>query len=203
MKNLVTQQINRALNRYLMLDPESSSRLRELEGKTVTLELRPLQYIVQIVFSRSGAQIQENEILVSDVKISGTPLQLLNVMFLKEDRQKFFSDDVTIIGDAEVGQQVIALFDELEIDWEEKLSQVVGDVPAYHVGKWLHHIKDWFNKSETTLAQDIDEFIHEETTWFPTREEINDLFNDIDAVSMATDRAEAKMNALKKMLLEE
>lgn len=200
MKKLLLPALTKAMNTYLRLDTESTSRLKKLQGKCITLELLPFHFVFQCVFTESGMDIKDDESLISDTIIRGTPLQMAGVMLAKEDRQRFFADDVIIEGNAELGQQVIALFDELQIDWEEYLSRIVGDVPAYHVGRLINTLGEWLRNTEQTVTQDVSEFIHEEAEWLPAREALQDYFNDIDTLRMDVDRAQARINHLRANL---
>lgn len=199
MSNLLLTPISKALNTYLNLDPESKLRLRELYGKAITIELLPFHFVFQCQFDEEGVKVQPDETIMTDTKITGTPLQMLGVMVSKDNRQHFFAEDVTITGNAELGQQVIALFDELYIDWEDYLSRFIGDVPAYHFGKLVRNIKEKVISAESKMSENINEYIHEEINWFPSREALIDLFNDIDTFRMDVDRIEAKIKEIQSI----
>lgn len=196
MKTRVLSALSDALNAYLKLDAESQFRLAKLQGKVITIELLPFSFIFQCVFSAERIDITMDSDLPPDTILRGTPLQLFNVMAIKADRQRFFADDVSIDGNAEIGQQVIALFDALHIDWEEYLSRLVGDVPAYHAGKMVKHFCAWLSSTDESITEDIKEYLQEETEWLPTREALQDLFHDIDTLRLDVERSAAKINLL-------
>ncbi len=118
-------------------------------------------------------------------------------MITKDNRHRFFAEDLIIEGNAEIGQQVIELFDELQIDWEDHLSHFVGDIPAYHAGRILSGMSKWLLGTEQTLAQNIKEYLHEEAEYVPTREALQDFFSEIDTLRMDVDRIEARINHLR------
>lgn len=188
--------LNKAINRYLALDPESNVRLQSLNGKVITIELLPFHFIFQLQITEHHVHLQANELLTAETKIQGTPLQLLGMMLNKKERQHFFANDITIEGNAELGQQIIALFDALEIDWEEHLSSLIGDVPAYQTNRFIKGIGDWVTKTKNTMVQDINEYLHEEAEWYPSKEALNDFFIDIDNLRMDADRLEARVENL-------
>jgi ubiquinone biosynthesis protein UbiJ len=202
MKNLALASLTKVINTYLKLDAESTQRFTKLHGKAITIELMPLHLTFQCLFTESGVVIQSDNILVTDATIRGTPLQLMGVMFTKENRQRFFADDVVMEGNAEFGQQVVDLFDELHIDWEEHASRVIGDVPAHHIGRLMRDIKGWLRKTDANLTQDISDYIHEEVEWLPTREALQDFFLDIDTLRMDVDRIDARIKKLDANLTE-
>lgn len=200
MKNFFLSNLTKAINHYLALDSESPARIKKLQDKVVTIELLPLHFIFQCVFTEHSVQIQADELLHAHTKIRGTPLQMLGVALAKDERQRFFAEDIVMEGDAEVGQQMVELFDDLHIDWEDYLARMVGDVPAYHVSRFMRGMREWLTQTEKTVAQDISEFIHEETTWLPAREALQDFFHDVDVLRMDVDRLEARIKILAQGL---
>lgn len=192
---------SKAINAYLALDTESKERLKLLTGKAITIELLPFHLCFQCFFTEQGVVIESNELFDTQTIIRGTPLQMLNVMMLKEQRQRFFAEDLTITGDAEFAQQVIALFDELQIDWEECLAKQIGDVPAYRVGRFIRHVGEWLQETNNKFTQNVHEFIHEEAEWLPCREALQDFFSDIDHLRMDVDRMEARITILRERLI--
>lgn len=202
MKNAVLATITKALNAYLDLDPESKQRLHSLQDKVITIELLPFHFTFQCTFNSDGFHIDPEEVRSPDATLRGTPLQMLNVLLMPNHRQRFFTEDLTIEGDASFGQQVVELFDHLSIDWEDYVSHFVGDIPAHHAGRFINRINTWLNATEESLTQNINEYLHEEIKWLPTREALSDFFTDIDNTRMDVDRIEAKISYLHAKLTE-
>lgn len=194
MKHFFLSSLTKAMNAYLNLDTESQDRLKKLKGRTLTIELLPWHLVLHCTFGEDGLIIHDKSPQEAETTIRGTPLQLLGVMRAKEERQRFFAEDVVIEGNAVLGQDVISLFDDLHIDWEEGLSRMVGDVSAHHIGLAVSGIGKWFSDTKTRIAQDTSDYLHEEIKWLPTREALQDFFQEIDELSMAADRLEAKIN---------
>lgn len=96
-------------------------------------------------------------------------------------------------GDAELAQQVMHLFDHIHIDWEEHASNIIGDVPAHHLGKFAGSLRNWIGTNRSSFSQDINDYLHEEKAWFPHREELQEFFTDIDTIRMDTDRLEDEL----------
>lgn len=201
MKKQFLSVLAKAINSYLRLDPESKPRLEKLRGKIIAIEFEPLSFTCQCVFDVHGVDIQAHTIAAADTTIRGTPLQMLGTMLAHDKRQRFFADDLSIEGDAELGQQVVELFDALQIDWEEYLSHLVGDIPAYHAGNYLRKMKNWLGHADDSLTQNINEFVHEETNWLPSREALQDFFTDIDTLHTNVDRIEARIKKLSTQLI--
>lgn len=200
MKTAIYSIFEKALNRYLSLDPESKSRIHVLENHVVSLELLKLGITLHMVFIDGTIQFKEEPMLQPDVRIKGTPLSLLHMGLTKGNRHSFFTDDVTIEGNLEIGQQIIDLFDQLEIDWEEYFSHWIGDIPAHQIGRFVSGLKNFRNRVNETLLQNVNEYVHEEIAMFPPNEALKDFFHQIDILRMDTDRMEARIKQLAQEL---
>ncbi len=203
MKTFFNKTIETALNRYLALDPESRQRLLLLEGKVILIVMPLTAALANDNAITLTLNIHNGKINVSashapspDVIIKGTPLSLLHMSLNKENRKQFFAEDVVMEGNLELGQQIIDLFDAMEIDWEEHSSRVLGDVSAHQLGRFVKGVKSFVNKTRESILQNINEYVHEEALVFPPREALNDFFHDIDALRMDADRLEIRIKNL-------
>jgi ubiquinone biosynthesis protein UbiJ len=199
-KNFFIAAVEKAMNAYLALDPESARRLENLQGKVVTIELLAVGITLQLIFTGKKIELQTGSPLSPDTVIKGTPLRLLQLALTKNRRQQFFSDDVTITGNLELGQVVIDLFDHLEIDWEEILSQFCGDVAAHQLGRLGRKLQSFRKLTRRVFAENVSEYLQEEINLFPPREALQDFFQDVDQMRMDTDRLEARVNLLQQRL---
>lgn len=196
MNHLFLSTLTKAVNTYLNLDPESRTRLGKLEGKIITVELLPFHATFHCHFSAHGVRIDDTSEESPHTTLRGTPLQMVSVLLTKENRHRFFADDLTITGNMDVGQQVVDLFDGLQIDWEEQLSRITGDGPAHHAGRLVRRASAWLKQVESSFTQNVSDYVHEEQQWLPTREALQDFFLDVDTLRMDVDRVEAKLRQL-------
>lgn len=199
MKAFLVTHLQNALNRYLALDPESATRLQTLEGRIISIELLGMEFTFQLVFSDEKIHLQVDNFLKPDTIIRGTPLTLLRMSLTTGDRKHFFADDVAIEGNLDLGQQIIDLFDHLEIDWEEYLSHWMGDVSAYQVGRLTRNIRKFTKRVKDTLLQNVNEYVHEEIDLFPPSEAVRDFFVEVDELRMDVDRMAARVAQIKKI----
>jgi ubiquinone biosynthesis protein UbiJ len=195
--------LSNAINSYLKLDPESKQRLEALQGNVITIELLPFHFIFQCEFTTTGIHIHHGETLAAASSIRGTPLQMLGALIAKENRHRFFADDLAIQGNVEIGLQLVDLFDAMQIDWEEYVAHFAGDTTAHHIGRVAKSVKKWLGQIETSFTHNVSEYIQEEKRWLPAREALQDFFEDIDTLRMDTDRMEAKIKRLKDHFVED
>jgi len=194
---MLLQPLELAINRYLALDPESPKRLQSLQGKVVTIEMKALSVCFQLIFHEDRIQLSPDETLEAEIKIRGTPVNLFALALARDKKQAFFKDGVTLEGNAELGQQIVDLFNELEIDWEEQLSHLVGDLPANRIGRLTRSFLNWGKEARSSLTQNLNEYVHEEKPWFPPKEALQDFFRDVDELRLDLDRLEARSKLLQ------
>jgi ubiquinone biosynthesis protein UbiJ len=200
MKTIVLNTLETAMNRYLQSDTQSLHRLQKMAGKSISIELFPLNLHFNCRFTAEHVSLDMNEGEAAQTTIKGSPLQLLGALVDKNNRHQFFADDLTIEGDAEFAQEVIALFDQVHIDWEEQTSRLIGDVPAYQLSKFLGGIRQWVNTTQASITEDVSDYLHEEATLFPAKEQLDEFFNDIDTLRMDADRLETRITNLASQL---
>ncbi len=192
--------LEQAFNRYLALDSESARRISALQNKVVTIELLGISLTVQLVFTKDSIQFKWDHFDKADLIIRGTPLNLLHMRMARDQRQRFFAEDIVIEGNMELAHQVLAIFDDLEIDWEEYLSKWIGDAPAYQSGRLLSRLKKTSQKIRKTFLYNLNEYLHEEINIFPPAEALHYFFHEIDELRMDVDRLEARIKKLKDNL---
>lgn len=195
--------LNLGIETYLHADPLSSARLARLQGKAFSLTLTPLN----ITFY--GLCTADDLILTNEAPnnllahIKGTPWQLAAMTLSRpNERHRFFADDIEISGDAEFAQQIMHLFDAVHIDWEEMVSQCVGDGPAFRLSQAFKVTRSWFTSSLQSFIHNVDDYIHDEKACAPHPFAVDDFLNDVDDVRMHTERLEARLNLLKANLTE-
>lgn len=198
MKNWFMQNLQKALNRYLALDPESKNRLALLHGKSVQLEITGMNLQFQLQFADDKILCTDNLTTPAHTHIQSTPLSLLRMINAEGDRTQFFAGDVHISGDLELAQQMVDVFDELEIDWEEYLSRWIGDVPAHQMKNLSRQLKHFHQRFSDILSQNINEYVHEEINLFPPAEALQDFFTEVDELRMDVDRVAQRIERLKE-----
>jgi len=191
--------IETAFNAWLKLDKEALPRFNELNGKIICLHLTGLN--IQIYFLPSGKGV---EVLGSypddgevDATIHGSPLALMRLSTSKNAGETLLKSDVEIEGDTRVAETFSAILREVDIDWEELLSKLAGDLFAHQTGQAVRNATDWFKQSADAMRLNTGDYLSEETKMTPTDSEINYFLDQVDETRMNIDRLEARIKNLK------
>lgn len=185
-----TDALEKIIDRYLRLDPQTFTRLGQFEGKVILLMFTDWNIRFYLLPGQSGVKILHHYEGTADTTISGTTLSLL-----KLHRGGDFAD-ATIEGDTELGQHFRQLLQAMDIDWEEQLAKIAGDVIAHRVANTTRHFLQWCKQATMSLRQDTTEFLQEETRQLPSRQEVEDFFHDVAQVRHDVERLEARFEQL-------
>lgn len=193
---VVSAALEAAINQVLQLDPDSVARLSALQGKVIAIELRSLDLAFYLIPQADRLNVYGHFEGEPDTVLRGTPLALARMGMVKDAGDVLFAGDVEISGDVELGQQFQALLDRLDIDWEEHLSHITGDLVAHKVGNLVRGAMDWGQKTLNTLGQDTAEYLQEESGDLPSRAEVEAFLAQVDTLRADVDRLEARLQRL-------
>jgi len=189
--------LQKAMNRALALDDGMPLKIQALDNKVLEIIIKPLHVNFFICFTQSEVHLHESYEGQADAIIESSPLGLIRLSLLPASKvRSLFNDKIKISGDVEFGQNVKKLFDEIDIDWEGHLAQFTGDVIAYQMGSLFRQGRAFKRHARESLRLNVTEYLQEELRAFPPREEINDFFSDIDALSLSVERLSARVNQL-------
>lgn len=201
-KPLLFSAFETALNKYLSLDEDVTLFLRPLSGKVIAVTILPFNETLYLCPTEQGIQILDFHQETADTTLTGS-LSALGFMGLSATpARSFFRGDVSITGDLSVGHQFQTLFEKLDIDLEEQLSHVTGDVIAHKMGHFFRRAKHWQDESISTLQLNISELLQDETQDLPPAPEVNILSEQVDQLTEDFDRLKARINRLDKIIQE-
>lgn len=189
-----------AINRVLQLDPESLARIQLLQGKVVAIELRGPNVSFYLIPDDRGLNVFSHFEGDVDAVLRGSPLSMVRMGVADHASDVLLSGDVEISGNVELGQQLRDILDGLDVDWEEHLSHLTGDLVAHKVGDLLRGAVAWGRKTADILSQDAGEYLQEESRELPTRGEVEDFLSQVDVLRTDVDRVEAQIARLQKHL---
>ena len=111
--------------------------------------------------------------------------------------------DIVIDGDMRVAEQFSAILKEVDIDWEELISRLLGDIIAHQTGEVVRSGSDWFKQSVEAMKLNTSEYLSEESKVTPAEAELEYYMDQVDDLRSDLDRLEAKVNNLKSTLKDE
>jgi ubiquinone biosynthesis protein UbiJ len=187
------------LNRSIDASGEARELLRRLDGHTLALGVRGTGLNIYLV-SRGGAlQLSLSSSHDPEAAIVGTPLGLAS-LGLGDPRSAFRDGSVRATGDAVLAGDFRKLLVAARPDWEEELSQIVGDVAAHQIGNLVRGLGVWTQKTGDTVARNFGEFLTEESRDVPSDWEVQKFCTDVDTLNDDVERLIARIDRIEAPL---
>jgi ubiquinone biosynthesis protein UbiJ len=194
--------IEAAVSQYLSLVPEAAEQLAEFEGKVIAVQVRGTPVRAYLRPGSSGIRVAAHFEGEPDTILSGSPLGFARLALGHNASQVLFSGSVEVEGDVEVGQRFKQVLDGMEIDWEEHLSHLTGDVFAHQVGRLVRGAATWSRQAANSLSRDVADYLHFEGEDVPTSSELESFLRDTETLRDDVARLEARIKRLKRLRTE-
>ena len=190
------------LNQLFAMDPETFERLKRFQGRIIAFHITDIEQTFYFFPDQQGIQIVSHYEGDADTVISGSMMAFARMAMADEKTKTtaVFKGDISITGDIALGQHFQSLFKQLEIDWEEHVSHITGDVIAHSLGNAARGFLDWGKDAFNSLTMDVSEYIQYEARDVASGPEINHFNAQIDQLRSDVDRAEARVNRLSKII---
>jgi len=181
------------VNRLLRLDPETLRRLGELEGKIIRLDLGSDDSALTLYVEPSahGLRLRRDCELAPHVTMRGSI-----PVFARLARTGIAAGEIQISGDIELGSRFKRILEGIDIDWEEPLSRVVGDVAAHQVGRAARAARAWGEQATETLARDVAEYFQEESRMLAPRVRVDEFLRAVDTLRNDAERLQQRLEQL-------
>lgn len=197
---IVVNMMETAFNQYLRMDPNTVRELAQLKGCVIALEITGFDWEIFLCPTENGLQCLPSSEVEADTRLIGTPLALLGLAVSGDSQAKLASGEVKIKGDVQLGQQFKQILNRMEIDWEEHLSRISGDVFAHQAGRFGRAGIQFFNDVATSLNLDLSEYLQEEIRLLPSEIEVQNYLDEVDHLRSDADRLQARFDHLVRNL---
>lgn len=135
-----------------------------------------------------------------DATIHGSPMALMRLSTSVDSGATLLSSDIDIDGDMRVAEAFSNILKEVDIDWEELLSKLVGDIIAHQAGQVVRSGSDWFKQSVDAMQRNTSEYLSEESQLTPAEAELSYYMDQVDTLRADTERLTARVQRLNTQL---
>jgi ubiquinone biosynthesis protein UbiJ len=196
----LTATLEGLLNQAIRLDPQTPERLVPLHGKIICMELLGVGGSLYFIPDPNGIQILNEYEAEVDCTLRGSPFDLMRMRGSRESADQLFQGSIEIEGDTALAQAFGALLTDLDIDWEEQLSRITGDIAAHEVGRLVRSAVNWGRAVGKTSEQNLKEYLQEELRLLPGPNELDTFINEVDRLRDDTERLDARIQRLEQRL---
>jgi ubiquinone biosynthesis protein UbiJ len=182
------------LNAALRYDPATRIGLAQLEGKIIALQITTPGINIFIMPMYDELRLMGNWDGDVDTRISGSLLALAQLAQTEIHNLK--DSGVTVMGDLSLLADMQRLVKNLDVDWEEMLSQFTGDIIGHQAAQLIRAKFGWAKDRAKSAQRLTGEFLTEELKALPGKPELEDFYRQVDDLRLAVDRAAARVEAI-------
>lgn len=198
-RETLLRAVETVLNRLLAADPESPQRLQRLAGCRLGVELTDIGLNLLVLFSESGLRFVTPAPDTDAAPAAWVRSSLADLLGLASSAGRRGAK-VEFSGDVGVIQNVRRVFTELEVDWEEQISEFTGDMLAHQLGRAMRSSTNWLRHSGESMLQTIGEYLTEERRELPSAAEVSGFLTEVDYLRQDVEHLAVRLRRLEQGL---
>ena len=193
--------LQRAVAGVLALDPAIRVKLKDLDGRAVSLTIaKPAIRLLARVHSDELRFALSEASDVADLSVSTDLSSLLQMGFarLTGAKPSLGVGKIHISGDAELARQLQQITDKFDPDWDAPIIAALGDVIGFQVARGARKALNFAKESAASLANAGSEYLREESRDVISAAELDGFYDDVDQLRDQVARVEQRFSALLK-----
>lgn len=193
---MLLERLQEIFNRNIADSNEARRLCQQLDGRALSLDVKGTSLKFYLAVRQGSIALDTRHEGTTDASLTATPVALLALAGSGAERG-LRGGAVHIEGDAEIAQNFRSLLTQVQPDFEEELSRVIGDVAAHQLANFARGFLDWGRRATESMASNVAEYLQEEGRDVPTRVEVDEFLEAVDRLREDTDRLEARLGRLE------
>ena len=206
---MLIELLELASNNALQHDQSSLERLKKLQGKTMILEIRPIEIkpfdqlgVQRLLVSPQphGLEFSNKIEEQADVTLTATVSALIKIGRDGMDDAELKPGELEINGDPIIGQRFARVLAELDVDWEGLLAEHIGETPAVMVSSGFTKAKQFAQQSKSSIKTRFSQWLKDDLQLLADKSDVEPFLDQVDSLRADVDRMAARLNRLQKAL---
>lgn len=189
----------RAINAALKYDPGTRSALNRLAGRTIAVESTEPAFTLYLQVGDEQVHLLNHWEESVACRLKGTLADLIRLV-LAPAKHSLADTGVEVTGQPQLLAHLQQLLKEVDIDWEEPLAEVLGDVPGHQLARILRTQWNWHRTHLPKIPGLVSDFLTEELRVLPDPIEVEHFYQAIDTLRADTERLQARFDRLLQTL---
>ncbi len=188
--------LTRLINRRIAATTPARELCGDLQGRVIAVRVRNTGLAMYVRVDAGELSLLGSYDAEPDAAITGSLLSLARLA--GESGEAAVRDgSLELTGDAEVARAFQRLLEYGRPDVEEELSGLVGDVAAHEIGEFARRLGRWGEQARDTMRQNLSEYLQEESRALPTRYEVEEFHERVEALRDDAARLDARLKRLE------
>lgn len=188
--------LEKLINTALRYDPGTRIALAKLADQVLEVCATAPAAKIYVTADQHGLVLMAHWDGAVQTQLRGTLPALLKLA--RANHTSFADTGVEVIGSTALLVELQRILKNLDIDWEEALSSVLGDIAGHQSAEWIRsgvgYTRDRARESQRLMG----EFLTEELQILPSKNELEGFYQDVDGLRLQADRLETRIKALLK-----
>lgn len=198
---LIATALKGATNAALRYDPGTRHRLAKLHGKILEVSSTVPPITLFTCPTVEGVDFLNASEQAPDTVLRGSLADLVGLF--RGEGNTLANTEVEVIGDVGLLKEIREIAQDIDIDWEEPLNAIFGNVPGHQLAELLRGMFSWANTARKKTTQYLSEYLTEELRMIPSETELENFYSSVDNLRSDTERLEARIKALASSLKSE
>lgn len=198
-RQIIASVLERALNATLAMDPASVQLLAKLDGRVIAMNIESIDGSFYLLPHRERVTIEINHDQNPDIVIKGGLLAYVRSATASVRGSANPDQLLEISGDAHSVAVLRDFLRSLQLDFEEQLSSLVGDMPARQAGNQIRSFAEWAEQVGQSIAVNTGEYLTEEKQLLVARPRIDRFLIAVDQLQNDTERLASRLGTLEKV----
>ena len=195
--NLALSVLEKLINHYLQLDPNTLVALKQQLDKNLALDINEAPGPLYITIVTTGVQLSSQPPAEITATIQGGLWSLFQLHHNAADKP-IGKSKVSISGDIHFATALRKILSHMDIDWEEHLSHWVGDSIAHQTCTTAKRAKAQLDEAAHNFMDDLSAYLQHEKQLTPKQQQVADFSNQVDDLRDDVERLAIRINHLKQ-----
>lgn len=196
------QPLEFVINRLLDRDPHIMKVLNAAgAGKTVTVRCTSQpRWQLTLLIGTDRIMLMSAEQEAPDACLSGSQRALSRLLFSDDQATALHDRDIELSGDVQLIQRLHRALSQLDLDWQDLLGPLLGDIGTRAAATGWQHSRDTVLQAADALKKNMTDFVQEEAALTPTKQQAQHFTSELDALRLRLDRLQARIQRLQQLV---
>ena len=194
-------KFEKCINKILSLDKETCYELGKFDKQVIAFEFENTQTKIYITTSENGLSIDDECSKDPDVLIKSTPINFIRLLLSSKTKTPDIPIDMQVVGDINLARDFQKVMSNLQTDFEEPLSRILGDTLAFQIGNFLRKAEGFTSNITEKMILDISEYLRFEIEMLPDELLVDEFSKEVDSLRDETELISKRVEKLNHFLM--
>ena len=186
------------INQALKLDLSTLQKIQQLQDHVFLLHCSAPEFELYLIPTDEEVRLCGVYEGKADTALTGSAREFAKLATASDPASALINGDLELHGDSQALISLQKILKQLDIDWEAPLVDLLGDVAGHQLSQGLRRGFHFGRQALQGIKRQFDDYIVEESGLVPPRWQVERLFDDIDQLTLRTERLTAQLQKLQQ-----